>query len=101
MSSFCKCKSYSHFCFSKNISIHAIINDQSFNDILTNDIVSFELLGPHIYCFSYFCTKACRNKKVVNTFLFQKVSFLELDRVCLCLTFKFIADGESQLTMDG
>ena len=34
MSSFCKCKSYSHF-FSKNISIYAIFNDQSFKDMLT------------------------------------------------------------------
>ena len=31
--------------FSKNISIHAIFNDESFNDILTNDIVRFEQLG--------------------------------------------------------
>ena len=45
MSSFCKCKSYSHF-FSKNISIYAIFNDQSLNDTVTNDIVSFEQLGP-------------------------------------------------------
>ena len=45
MSSFCKCKSYSHF-FSKNISIYAIFNDQNFNDTLTNNIVSFEQLGP-------------------------------------------------------
>ena len=42
MSSFCK--SYSQF-FSKNISIHALFNDQSFNDTLTNDIVSFEQLS--------------------------------------------------------
>ena len=45
VSSFCKCKSYSHF-FSKNISNYAIFSDQSFNDTLTNDIVSFEQLGP-------------------------------------------------------
>ena len=32
--------------FSKNISIYAIFNDQSLNDTLTNDIVSFEQLGP-------------------------------------------------------
>ena len=32
--------------FSKNISIYAIFNDQSFNVMLTNDIVSFEQLGP-------------------------------------------------------
>ena len=43
--SFCKCKSCSHF-FSKNISTYAIFNDQSFNDTLINDIVSFEQLGP-------------------------------------------------------
>ena len=45
MSSFCKCKSYSHF-FSKNISIYAIFNEQSFNNTLTNDTISFEQLGP-------------------------------------------------------
>ena len=32
--------------FSKNICIYAIFNDQSFNDILINDMVSFEQLGP-------------------------------------------------------
>ena len=48
MSSFCKCKSYSHF-FSKNISIYAIFNDQSFNDMLAKDIVSFEQLGPEYF----------------------------------------------------
>ena len=47
MSSFCKCKSYSHF-FSRNISVYAIFNDQSFNDTLTNDIVSIEQLGPEV-----------------------------------------------------
>ena len=43
VSSFCKC--YWHF-FSKNISVYAVFNDQSFNDTLTYDIVSFEQLGP-------------------------------------------------------
>ena len=28
------------------LNIYAIFNDQSFNDTLTNDIVSFEQLGP-------------------------------------------------------
>ena len=32
--------------FSKNNSIYAIFNDQSFNDTLTNDIFIFEQLGP-------------------------------------------------------
>ena len=34
-----------HF-LSKNISLYAMLNDQSFNDILTNNMVSFEQLGP-------------------------------------------------------
>ena len=36
------------FC-QQNISVYAIFNDQSFNDMLTNDIVSFEQLGPVLY----------------------------------------------------
>ena len=32
--------------FSKNISVYAIFKDQRFNDMLTNDIISFEQLGP-------------------------------------------------------
>ena len=31
--------------FIKNISVYAVFNDQSFNDMLTNGIVSFEQLG--------------------------------------------------------
>ena len=27
--------------------MYAIFNDQSFNDLLTNDIISFERLGPN------------------------------------------------------
>ena len=34
------------FFVSENISVYAIFKDQSFNDTLTNDIVSFEQLGP-------------------------------------------------------
>ena len=35
-----------HIFFSKNISVYVIFNDQRFNDTLTNDVVSFEQLGP-------------------------------------------------------
>ena len=42
----------SSFCiyifFSKNISIYAIFSDQSFKDMLTNNMVSFEQLGPYL-----------------------------------------------------
>ena len=34
--------------FSKNISVYAIFNDQNFNDMLTNNIVSFEQLCPGV-----------------------------------------------------
>ena len=50
VSSFCICKNYSFF--SKNISIYAIFNDQSFNDMLTNNIIIFEQLGPDIFLIS-------------------------------------------------
>ena len=30
------------------VSVYAIFNDQSFNDTLTNDVVSFEQLSPDI-----------------------------------------------------
>ena len=33
------------FFFRKNISIYAVFNDQSFNNTLANNIVSFEQLG--------------------------------------------------------
>ena len=42
-----------HIFFSKNISIFAVFNDQSFNDTLTNDIVSFEQLGPELLVNSF------------------------------------------------
>ena len=35
-----------HFFFSKNISVYAIFSDESFNDTLTNGIVSFEQVSP-------------------------------------------------------
>ena len=38
-----------HIFFSKNISVYAIFNDQSFNDTLTNHIFSFEQLGPDVF----------------------------------------------------
>ena len=37
-----------HIFFSKNISIYAVFNDQSFNDTLTNGIISFEQLSPGV-----------------------------------------------------
>ena len=49
VSNFCKCNNYSHF-FNKNNSVNIIFNNQSFNDTLTNDIVSFEQLGPGYVC---------------------------------------------------
>ena len=48
---FCTCKTYSHF-FSKNISVYAIFFNESFNDSLINDIVSFKL--PSFWFKQYF-----------------------------------------------
>ena len=35
--------------FQQNISVYGIVNDQSFNEMLTNNIVSFEQLGPVLF----------------------------------------------------
>ena len=35
--------------FSKNISTYAIFNYQSFKGTLTNDVISFEQLGPDVF----------------------------------------------------
>ena len=44
VSSFCKCKSYSHF-FSRNIYVYTIFNDQIFDC----GMVSFEQLSPDVH----------------------------------------------------
>ena len=38
-----------HIFSSKIITVYAIFNNQSFNDTLTNNIVSFEQLSPGLY----------------------------------------------------
>ena len=45
------CKSYSHF-FSKKFQHICVSLDVNFNESLTNDIVSFEQLGPDLCCYS-------------------------------------------------
>ena len=40
-----------HIFFGKNISVYSIVNNQSFNDMLSNNIVSFEQLGPVFFGF--------------------------------------------------
>ena len=37
--------------FQHKYSVYAIFNDQSFNNTLTNDIVSFEQMGPRPFNF--------------------------------------------------
>ena len=37
-----------HIFPAKNISLYVIFNDQSFNDTLTNNIISFEQLGLYL-----------------------------------------------------
>ena len=41
------CKSYSHF-FSKKFQHVCVSLDENFNELLTNDVVSFEQLGPEV-----------------------------------------------------
>ena len=60
--------------FSKNISVYAIFNDQTFNDTLINDIVSFEQLSPDFCCppesdFGSLTTTECTTKNVQSAWL--------------------------------
>ena len=73
------------FCIfsAKIISVYATFNDQSFNDMLTNDILSFEQLGPGIVCSLSSLVAAC----VVVLFVFRSFrcrrgSFLALLSPC-------------------
>ena len=51
VNSFCKNAKATHIFSAKNISVYAIFNDQSFNNMLTND-VSFKQLGPDVHATS-------------------------------------------------
>ena len=57
--------------FSKNISVYARFDDQNFNDTLTNDIVSFEQLGPEFYTVHFIEPFACFHHSVNAYFLFH------------------------------
>ena len=62
------CKSYSHF-FSKKFQFICISLDVNFNESLTNDIVSFEQLGPDIYFVKTSCVSC-----VVTETIFRDTS---------------------------
>ena len=56
MSSFCTAKA-THIFFSKNFQHICVALDVNFNESLTNDIVSFEQLGPGIFDFVCACVR--------------------------------------------
>ena len=58
------CKNYSHF-FSERFQHTCVSLDVNFNESLTNDVVSFEQLGP--VCFS--CKKLMKTTTVCDIFL--------------------------------
>ena len=60
------------FFFSKNISIYAIFNDQTFNNTLTNDIVSFEQLGPDVLKGNGYMFSGGNSFKIVFISLFKR-----------------------------
>ena len=56
------------FFFIKNISVFFIFKDQGFNDMLTNNIVSFEQLGPDFYPTLLINTNTCTIINFPHTF---------------------------------
>ena len=63
------------FLFSKNIRVYAIFNHQSFNDTLTNGIVSFEHLGPGLTLFVY-NSKGIVEQKVKESYLVLRACYV-------------------------
>ena len=74
------CKSYSHF-FSKKFRHIRVSLDVNFNESLTNDVVSFEQLGPEgmfsdiaaQMLLKHFRTAMLNIRKNINMFSVQKV----------------------------
>ena len=55
------------FFFSKNISIYAIFDNKSFNDMLTNDIISLNYwaqIDQDCHCLSFSCHFTCINRQL-------------------------------------
>ena len=77
--------------FQQNISIYAIFNDQSFNDTLTNDIVSFEQLSPgHLGLLeSYFICKNRLRSKLLG--VWHEECFFFFFFFCFCFCFFFFS----------
>ena len=53
-----KCEKLTHIFSAKILVSMPIFNDQGFNDMLTNDIVSFEQLSPVCYTVQH-CFQLC------------------------------------------
>ena len=71
--------------FSKHISVYVIFNDQSFNDTLTNDIVSFEQLGSAYHhavnTVSLASSKLKTHREVCSYFRISIVKVMQIFRV--------------------
>ena len=88
MCSFCmQCKSYSHF-FSKKYQYICVSLNVNFNESLTNDIVSFEQLGPGVST-TYFHGESDEMKEK-KTFFF--INFSVIDYAGLSGSVKCTAD---------
>ena len=69
------CKSYSHF-FSKKFQHICVSLDVNFNESLTNDIVSFEQLGPVCSCFFFFIISMVTILEAFHYFLHVQQIFI-------------------------
>ena len=67
------CKSYSHF-FSKKIQNICVSLDVIFNESLTNDIVSFEQLGPGFFYITIHVSYSMRNIAVCGIKMLVELS---------------------------
>ena len=82
--------------FSKNISVYAIFNYQSFNDKLINEVVGFEQLGPVLFSWK----KCLIWSRVVTVFSFVVCKFHSLLILNLQREREENADPDGELSSD-
>ena len=88
--------SYSHF-ISKNFQHICVSLDVNFNESLTNNIVSFEQLGPDFYCQrqqstssgSWLLTEVCLHSVSISSINLQNLSQISLFSIFFFLFFFF------------
>ena len=78
------CKSYSHF-FSKKFQHICVLLDVNFNESLTNDVISFEQLGPELFV-TFMVNEWTSQPEPLLLAYAQMTFLLDAAQICACQT---------------